>query len=89
MGMGRNFFIWLGVFVALSLAVSLWGGDPVRAGAEKLAFSEFMDRVESKIGKAALALAAIALSLFCDWALLAPVFTLLFAWARGSRRVTA
>ncbi len=48
MGMGRNFFIWLGVFVALSLAVSLWGGDPVRAGAEKLAFSEFMDRVESK-----------------------------------------
>lgn len=24
-------------------------------------------------------------SLFCDWALLAPVFTLLFAWARGNR----
>ena len=48
MGMGRNFFIWLGVFVALSLAVSLWGGDPAKAGAEKLAFSEFMDRVENK-----------------------------------------
>ena len=24
-------------------------------------------------------------SLFCDWALLAPVFTLLFAWAKGNR----
>ena len=24
-------------------------------------------------------------SLFCDWALLAPVFTLLFAWAGGNR----
>ncbi len=48
MGMGKNFFIWLGVFAALSLFVSLWGGDPVQAGAEKLAFSEFMDRVESK-----------------------------------------
>ena len=45
-----------------------------------------LDRVESKIGKAALALAAIALSLFCDWALLAPVFTLLFAWAGEDQR---
>ena len=28
----------------------------------------------------------IFLSLFCDWALLAPVFTLLFAWARNSKK---
>ncbi len=48
MGMGKNFFIWLGVFVALSLAVNMWGNDPAKAGAEKLAFSEFMDRVENK-----------------------------------------
>ena len=48
MGMGKNFFIWLGVFVALSLAMSLWSGDVSKAGAEKLAFSEFMDRVENK-----------------------------------------
>ena len=27
----------------------------------------------------------ICASLFCDWALLAPVFTLLFSWARDSR----
>ena len=27
----------------------------------------------------------ICASLFCDWALLAPVFTLLFAWAGGNR----
>lgn len=27
----------------------------------------------------------IFLSIFCDWALLAPVFTLLFAWAENSR----
>ena len=45
-----------------------------------------LDRVESRVGKAALALAAIALSLFCDWALLAPVFTLLFAWAGEDQR---
>ena len=48
MGMGKNFFIWLGVFVALSLAMSLWSGDVSKAGAEQLAFSEFMDRVENK-----------------------------------------
>ena len=48
MGMGKNFFIWLGIFLALSLAVNIWGGDPAKAGAEKLAFSEFMDRVENK-----------------------------------------
>lgn len=27
----------------------------------------------------------IVVSIFCDWALLAPVFTLLFAWAQNSR----
>ena len=48
MGMGKNFFIWAGVFIALSLAVNLWGGDTVRTGSEKLAFSEFMDKVENK-----------------------------------------
>lgn len=48
MGMGKNFFIWAGVFIALSLAVNLWGGDTARAGSEKLAFSEFMDKVENK-----------------------------------------
>ena len=30
-------------------------------------------------------LGLIVLSLFCDWALLAPIFTLLFIWSRGSR----
>ena len=48
MGMGKNFFIWLGVFVVLSLVMSLWSGDVNKAGAEKLAFSEFMNRVEDK-----------------------------------------
>ena len=48
MGMGKNFFIWLGVFLVLSLAVNMFGGDVARTGAEKLAFSEFMDRVENK-----------------------------------------
>lgn len=45
-----------------------------------------LDRVESGGGRAVLALGAIALSVFCDWALLAPVFTLLFAWAGEDRR---
>ncbi len=48
MGMGKNFLIWLGVFVALSLAMSVWSDGMGNAGAEKLAFSEFMDRVENK-----------------------------------------
>ena len=46
--MGKNFFIWLGVFLAISLAASLFGGDVSKAGAERLAFSEFMDKVEHK-----------------------------------------
>ena len=45
-----------------------------------------LDRVESRAGKAALVLAAIVLSVFCDWALLAPVFTLLFTWAGEDRK---
>jgi len=48
MGMGKNFIIWLGIFVALSLITSLFTGDITTAGAEKLAFSEFMDKVENK-----------------------------------------
>lgn len=48
MGMGKNFFIWLGVFLALSLAVNFFEGDMAKAGSEQLAFSEFMDRVENK-----------------------------------------
>ncbi len=48
MGMGKNFLVWLGVFVALSLAMSLWTGGAGNVGAEKLAFSEFMDKVENK-----------------------------------------
>ena len=28
-------------------------------------------------------------SLFCDWALLAPVYTLFFLWAEGDRKKTA
>ncbi|MDD7313571.1 MAG: ATP-dependent zinc metalloprotease FtsH [bacterium] len=46
--MGKNFFIWLAVFVALSFAANLWSGNTVSAGAEQLAFSEFMDKVENK-----------------------------------------
>ncbi len=48
MGMGKNFFIWLAVFVALSFAANLWSGNTVSSGAEQLAFSEFMDKVENK-----------------------------------------
>ena len=48
MGMGKNFAIWLGVFLALSLIMNLFTGDINASGAEKLAFSEFMDKVESK-----------------------------------------
>ncbi len=48
MGMGKSFFIWLGIFLVLSLVMSFITGDPSKVGAEQLAFSEFMDRVENK-----------------------------------------
>ncbi len=48
MGMGKSFFVWLGIFVVLSLIMSFIAGDPAKVGAEQLAFSEFMDRVENK-----------------------------------------
>lgn len=43
-----------------------------------------MDTAQSGWKKAAAAILGIFLSLLCDWALLAPVFTLLFWWSRGS-----
>ncbi|MBQ9235002.1 MAG: ATP-dependent zinc metalloprotease FtsH [Alphaproteobacteria bacterium] len=46
--MGKNFLIWLGVFLAVSIVASLWSGDVSRVGAERMAFSEFMDKVEHK-----------------------------------------
>ena len=48
MGMGKNFAIWLGVFLALSLIMNLFTGNIDTTGAEKLAFSDFMDKVENK-----------------------------------------
>ena len=48
MGMGKNLLIWIAVFVVLSLGSAMFGGDISKANAEKLAFSEFMDRVEKK-----------------------------------------
>ncbi|MBE6453665.1 MAG: ATP-dependent metallopeptidase FtsH/Yme1/Tma family protein [Alphaproteobacteria bacterium] len=48
MGMGKSFLIWLGVFVVLSLITSVIGGGVAKTGAEKLAFSDFMDKVENK-----------------------------------------
>ncbi len=48
MNMGKNFFIWLGVFVALSLLANIWSGAPASSGGEQLAFSEFMDKAENK-----------------------------------------
>ncbi len=48
MGMGKNLLIWIAVFVALSFASAMFNGDVSKASAEKLAFSEFMDKVENK-----------------------------------------
>lgn len=46
--MGKNFFIWLGIFLAISLSLGLWSNDTAKIGAQRLAFSEFMDKVENK-----------------------------------------
>ena len=38
--------------------------------------------------KVCLIILAVIISLFCDWALLAPIFTLLFVWANNSKHRT-
>ena len=43
------------------------------------------EKVLNKFFKIICILGLILLSLFCDWALLAPIFTLLFIWSRESR----
>ena len=48
MKMGKSFFIWLGVFVALSLIMSMMSDGVGTSNADKIAFSEFMDKVDNK-----------------------------------------
>lgn len=43
------------------------------------------EKVLNKFFKIICILGLILLSLFCDWPFLAPIFTLLFIWSRGSR----
>ena len=47
-----------------------------------------LDTTKSKLAKVCLVILGIIISLFCDWALLAPIFTLLFVWARNSEHRT-
>ena len=46
------------------------------------------ERIVDPLGRSLVIAALILVSAFSDWALLAPVFTLLFAWARGSSERT-
>lgn len=48
-----------------------------------------MDNVSNKLLRVGAALGAIVLSIPCSWAILAPVFTLLFIWAGNSQRKKA
>ena len=43
------------------------------------------EKVQDRILQGVCIVLLICASLFCDWALLAPIFTLLFTWAKGSR----
>lgn len=43
------------------------------------------EKVQDRVLRGVCIVLLICASLFCDWALLAPVFTLLFAWAEGNR----
>ena len=43
-----------------------------------------VEKVKSRLSKAIVILLLILLSSFCDWSLLAPIFTLLFIWAQNS-----
>ena len=44
-----------------------------------------VDEISSKLLKTIIIFVLVLLSIFSDWALLAPVFTLLFIWAKDSR----
>ncbi|MCQ2740632.1 MAG: ATP-dependent zinc metalloprotease FtsH [Alphaproteobacteria bacterium] len=44
----KSFLVWLGIFVALSVVMSLFSGEVSTAGAEKIAFSDFMTKVDNK-----------------------------------------
>ena len=48
MKMGKSFLIWLGVFVALSFIMTMVSGDVSTTNADKIAFSDFMDKVDNK-----------------------------------------
>ena len=43
------------------------------------------EKIRDRVLRGVCIVLLICASLFCDWALLAPVFTLLFAWAGGNR----
>ena len=43
------------------------------------------EKIRDRVLRSVCIVLLICASLFCDWALLAPVFTLLFAWAGGNR----
>ena len=43
------------------------------------------EKIRDRVLRGVCIVLLICASLFCDWALLAPVFTLLFAWAENSR----
>lgn len=45
-----------------------------------------LEHVKNRALRVGAVMLGLLLSLFCDWALLAPVFTLLFAWAKGSEK---
>lgn len=44
------------------------------------------EKIQDRVLRGVCIVLLICASLFCDWALLAPVFTLLFAWAGGTKR---
>ena len=43
------------------------------------------EKIRDRVLRSVCIVLLLCASLFCDWALLAPVFTLLFAWAGGNR----
>lgn len=47
-----------------------------------------IDNLKNKIVKVCLTLGIILLSVLCSWAILAPIYTLLFLWARDSDKKT-
>ena len=87
----RRYALRLGVFALISQPALILAAPEVGLFGLNILFTLLLcflllvvrERIEQSWLRTLATIAVFVFSLFCDWALLAPAFTLLFAWARG------